>query len=160
MIPSLSSESGDFHIRSVTRKGISTYIKIKGKKDMTRKCSACYQFIIPDLFPLKGTKSAKGYSYLHQSCKVCHNRKMKELHYISKFAPTPPGKCECCNQKKGKLTHDHDHKTLTFRGFLCKTCNVGLGNLEDTLEGVLRAAVYLEKDKSKIIEVLNGIKNE
>ena len=34
----------------------------------------------------------------------------------------------------------------------------GIGSLGDNLEGVLQAAVYLEKDKSKIIETLNKIK--
>ena len=167
MTPSLLSESGDFHTRKTTRNGGSTsekreivYIKVIGKRDTPRKCTACNQFFTADLFPLNGTKNARGHSYLYQTCKTCKNKIHREITHIAKFAPPPPDRCECCNQEKGKLTYDHDHETLTFRGFLCKTCNIGLGNLGDNLEGVLRGALYLEKDESKIIETLNGIKNE
>jgi hypothetical protein len=41
---------------------------------------------------------------------------------------------------------------------VCRNCNTGIGVLGDTLEGVLQAAIYLEKDKSKIIKILDGIK--
>ena len=46
---------------------------------------------------------------------------------------------------KGKfaMQFDHDHTTDTFRGWLCKQCNVGIGQLGDDLEGVMRAVKYL-----------------
>ena len=53
--------------------------------------------------------------------------------------------CEICNAKDN-LCYDHDHKTMEFRGVLCKKCNKGLGNLGDTLEGVMRAVNYLSKE--------------
>ena len=158
MIPSLPSESGDFHLRKRTRK--TGYIKVKGKRDTLRKCSACNQFFTADSFAINGTKNASGHSYLYQMCRICHNRDLADRFKIRKAAPPPPARCECCNQKKDKLTYDHDHRTLTHRGFLCKTCNIGLGNLGDNLKGVLQGAVYLEKDINKIIEILNEIKNE
>jgi len=165
MIPSLPSESGNFHIRKTTRTGGSTsekreivYIKVKGKKDTPKNCNKCNQFLSPDSFPLNGSKNSSGYSYLYQMCKTCHNKNLKNRHKIQKTAPPRPDKCDCCNLKTDKLTYDHDHGTITFRGFLCKMCNVGLGNLGDTLEGVLQAAIYLENDKDKIIETLNKIK--
>ena len=34
---------------------------------------------------------------------------------------------------------DHDHETGRIRGVLCFQCNVGIGRLGDTLEGVMRA---------------------
>ena len=55
---------------------------------------------------------------------------------------------------------DHTHGTTNVRGWLCTNCNSGIGGLRDNLEGVLRAAIYLEKDKGKIIEIVNEIKNE
>ena len=52
---------------------------------------------------------------------------------------------------------DHTHGTTNVRGWLCANCNSGIGGLRDNLEGVLQAAVYLEKDKNKIIEKLNEL---
>ena len=157
----------DFHIRETTRTGGSAsekreiiYVKVKGKKDALRKCYKCEQFFTADSFTLNGTKNASGYSYLYQTCKTCYSKEIKDRREVRKAAPPPPARCECCNQKKDKLIYDHDHKTVTLRGFLCKKCNIGLGNFGDNLEGVLRGAFYLEKDINKIIETLNGVKNE
>ena len=52
--------------------------------------------------------------------------------------------CEICGTKDN-LCYDHDHNTMDFRGVLCKKCNKGLGNLGDTLEGVMKAVKYLTK---------------
>ena len=38
---------------------------------------------------------------------------------------------------------DHCHKTLKFRGVLCRTCNTGLGMFRDKSANLLRAAEYL-----------------
>ena len=40
---------------------------------------------------------------------------------------------------------DHDHKTEKIRGILCKTCNVGLGQLGDCVERIRDALGYLEQ---------------
>jgi hypothetical protein len=150
----------NFHTRKLSHNGITKYIKITGNKDIPRKCSECHQFLSPDSFHLNGTKNASGHSYLYQACKPCKNRLSKEVQYIAKNAPPRPDKCDCCNLKTDKLTIDHKHGTLIFRGFLCRTCNIGYGNFKDSLKGILRGAIYLEPDIKKIIETLNGIKNE
>ena len=71
--------------------------------------------------------------------------------------PTPtrpqPDECECCGKlaaalKKstfGNLCLDHDHKTGHFRGWLCDSCNLGLGMLGDDEDGVRRALTYLQR---------------
>lgn len=57
------------------------------------------------------------------------------------------GKCACCGCSspggKGLWNVDHDHATGRIRGVLCFQCNIGIGKLGDTLEGVLRAVRYL-----------------
>jgi hypothetical protein len=40
---------------------------------------------------------------------------------------------------------DHDHVTGLFRGWLCVKCNLGLGNLGDSVERLRNAIDYLEK---------------
>lgn len=58
---------------------------------------------------------------------------------------TAPVICECCGREQiGKsLAADHDHANGRFRGWLCSSCNLGLGKLGDTLDGVERARAYL-----------------
>jgi len=152
-----TGSTNPFHIRKLSHNGITKCLKITGKKDALRKCSSCYQFLSLDLFHLNGTKNASGHCYLTSRCKPCIKNRNYERGQVLKSAPPPPAKCECCSQKTDKMTHDHVRGTITLRGFLCKTCNTGMGNLGDNLKGLLQAAVYLEKDKSKIIKKLNDL---
>lgn len=57
--------------------------------------------------------------------------------------------CECCGtsrpNSKQTWCADHDHVSGLFRGFLCDSCNVGIGRLGDSIDGVLNALEYLSK---------------
>lgn len=66
-------------------------------------------------------------------------RKFREADNI-----TPPhiGVCPICMQTR-KLVYDHCHKTKQHRGWLCNTCNRGLGYFGDSAEGLMRAVYYL-----------------
>jgi hypothetical protein len=55
----------------------------------------------------------------------------------------PPKRCELCQQIR-KLRFDHDHRTGKFRGWICHTCNVGLGQLGDTVQGLQKGVAYLK----------------
>lgn len=60
------------------------------------------------------------------------------------------GRCAICGTSEpgttGVFAVDHDHNTGRIRGLLCRSCNVGIGNLRDEPE-LLRAALrYLEQD--------------
>lgn len=55
------------------------------------------------------------------------------------------GKCAVCGKKSHyALVVDHDHSTGKFRGLLCRSCNVAIGNLGDDADGLRRALRYLE----------------
>lgn len=73
---------------------------------------------------------------------------LKEQGGVCKICQSPPtGKT-----KKGLATRldvDHDHKTGVVRGLLCHPCNTALGLVQDRVE-VLRAAIlYLERDRGR-----------
>ena len=59
------------------------------------------------------------------------------------------GKCAICATSTpgttGVFAIDHDHKTGVVRGLLCRSCNVGIGNLGDDSERLLRAVEYLDQ---------------
>lgn len=55
-------------------------------------------------------------------------------------------KCACCGEiSEFKLLLDHDHETGVFRGWICRSCNSGIGNLGDDIPGLEQAIKYLEK---------------
>lgn len=60
--------------------------------------------------------------------------------------------CNICGTKEavaGKsLAYDHDHKTGSFRGFLCIHCNQGLGKFFDRIDLLEKAIKYLSKGES------------
>lgn len=57
--------------------------------------------------------------------------------------------CEICGSPPGKrdLHWDHDHVSGKHRGWLCFTCNVGLGAFKDNPDILRAAAVYIETRK-------------
>lgn len=66
------------------------------------------------------------------------------------------GVCACCGDeeksihRKGaaiNLHVDHCHDTGKVRGLLCTRCNIGIGFLMNDVEIMLKAAIYIEKNK-------------
>jgi hypothetical protein len=55
-------------------------------------------------------------------------------------------RCACCGAELTlKSPIDHDHETGRVRGILCHNCNLGIGRLGDSIEGLERALAYLRK---------------
>lgn len=42
---------------------------------------------------------------------------------------------------------DHDHKTGTVRGLLCRGCNSGLGHFQDSTDVMFKAISYLKEER-------------
>lgn len=66
----------------------------------------------------------------------------------AKVAPRPrPELCELCGGPSGKkaLNFDHCHAQGHFRGWLCTSCNLALGNAKDNPELLRRMADYVEQ---------------
>ena len=96
-------------------------------------------------------------------CRKCEAKKRKLTGLLRESAPPIPDCCDCCGVSFKSLESnikryntmppnylDHCHDTDVFRGWLCHRCNVGIGFLGDTLEGLNKAIAYLEKfERSK-----------
>ena len=75
---------------------------------------------------------------------------LRDSSLVKKHRPPEGTICECC--KKVRMTYgqsmksmcfDHDPVKGKFRGWICKRCNVGLGNAGDDDEGVMNFVRYL-----------------
>ena len=153
---------GKASIQRGTRKEMNFYfrgkVKIEGKEDYLLECKECHRTLPSIAFGTHTMRSNGAYSLLGM-CRECKTIVQTEAFKARKNAPPKPDLCNCCHKKKD-LQVDHLHGTTIFRGWVCRNCNTGMGSLGDNLEGVLRAAIYLEKDKSKIIETLHKVYDE
>ena len=72
----------------------------------------------------------------------------------------PEGTTHICGQlptKNNGLVFDHCHKTNTFRGYCCNSCNRSVGVLGDDVQSLLRAVNYLnKKEKLKLVQNEDG----
>lgn len=57
--------------------------------------------------------------------------------------------CEICGTEDRERYLDHDHVTGAIRGALCHYCNVGLGWLNDDLNTLTKAFLYLHKHENR-----------
>ena len=96
------------------------------------------------------------------NCKDCRHRLSKELREIKKNIiknhpkPKDGEPCDMCHKPvyskrkdvpKGvdgtwSWQCDHDHDTKEFRGWICKKCNTGFGDIGDTRESVRNLVNY------------------
>jgi hypothetical protein len=56
-------------------------------------------------------------------------------------------KCDICSTTVTTLHVDHSHETGKIRGYLCGSCNRGIGLLKDSPSVCRKAAEYLDKER-------------
>ena len=100
------------------------------------------------------------------TCKECRREQGKKAFRMHRYGisieefkemvQTRKGRCDiCCMQFDNALCVDHDHKVKnkgkrgSMRGLLCNRCNLAIGYLNDSIENICRAAVYLMAYKRK-----------
>ena len=122
----------------------------------TKVCSQCRKEKPATTEYFHRNMNDKGvYDRFKHICISCVSLNAKVVRELRKTAPPVPRNCECCNTDLTKVSTrdihlDHCRKTETFRGWLCKNCNIGMGMLGDDIEGVTNALLYLNKHKDKI----------
>jgi hypothetical protein len=122
---------------------------------LTKPCVWCYEEKPLSAFP----KHIRLKNEIDTRCRDCIKIHSKITTRLKKEAPPKPEVCDCCGKKPKRWYLDHDHKTHLFRGWICASCNNGIGSLGDNIEGVLKALKYLIKHEFKLdnVDVLQKI---
>lgn len=102
------------------------------------ECRRCKRNLPESSFRIRKDRT----NYRIKSCRVCEREENEELELVKKSAPPKSNFCDCCG-KSARLYLDHCHETLSFRGWICNSCNLGIGSLGDNIEGLQRALAYL-----------------
>ncbi len=79
---------------------------------------------------------------------------------IERLLSTHDGKCAICGLDSSvvdTLHVDHCHETKKFRGFICNSCNIGLGYFKNSIERLEAAAKYLERQKKMVMPQLHEL---
>ena len=132
-----------------------------GKPYPKKICNRC--FILKDDyvdFEINQTDK-KGRSTTRPSCRECRKdidgETMSAAERAKGEATRPKAyeifTCPICGKVSipfvtANLVKDHNHKTGKFRGWLCDSCNTGLGRFQDDIELMQKAIDYL-KQKEK-----------
>ena len=115
---------------------------------LTKVCRYCEKKLPLRLFQIRYKDyKPEGVQGRNHICNPCFKASQQKVRELKKSAPHQPldRKCECCGGTVGTFFFDHCHETEVFRGWLCRSCNVGLGFLGDNIKGVEKALTYLRK---------------
>ena len=98
----------------------------------------------------KQVTTGKGKQFYDSRCRPCASKRSISQKRIRRAAPPVSSNCECCGVDfatfNSKNIHmDHCDVTSKFRGWLCRNCNLGIGFLGDTTQGVTDALAYLRR---------------
>ena len=111
-------------------------------------CRDCGEILTQQNRTMKSV-SKKGKQYYLNRCKTCISESDSLLRSLKKQNPQPTDrKCACCG-RIDKLFCDHDHSTGSFRAWICRQCNSGIGLLGDSEAGLRQALAYLERARPK-----------
>lgn len=74
-----------------------------------------------------------------------------EIHQYEQMLIAQEYGCKICGKRhnpsipKGRLFVDHDHATEKVRGLLCVNCNTVLGHVDDRIDLLEKAIIYLKE---------------
>lgn len=109
-------------------------------KQTHKKCRCCHIERQIEEFPFFSTNKAGR----KNTCIYCarHLSNIRKKLKTQNPAP-PPGPCPICHQHTEVWILDHCHFTDTFRGYICNSCNLGIGRFNDDIDLLYSAINYL-----------------
>ncbi len=86
----------------------------------------------------------KNLEYYYRNQEMISEKRKKEYKENPYYTKRHTDNCAICGEHK-KMFYDHDHKTGKFRGWICCTCNFGIGHFKDSIEILEKAINYLKR---------------
>ena len=130
-----------------------------GDRFETKVCDRCFKLLKTSEY-FSGNRIKKDNVVTNRpSCKNC--RKIKDGKSVSKTERDAWDKkkptnyslftCPICTKTTiaglSKIVLDHNHHTGEVRGFLCESCNTGIGRFDDNPSQIERALIWLGQTK-------------
>lgn len=138
----------DFEIIDVKRTGDGFPKKI---------CNVCHKLKKTSEFA-KNQNAKNNRSVRRPSCKDCRIKmegvgvsRADQLKWLENKPVNEPFECPICNKRTiagvtSKVVLEHDHHTGKAGGWICDSCNTGLGRFKDDIELLKRAIEFLKKN--------------
>lgn len=154
----LPGQNQQFYVEKSDMVNVDIYSTGKGYD--SKICNVCFVLKPMDDFQVNQT-DAKGRKTRRPSCNICRqdidrrsipSRERKEAQRLRPEKGTL-WQCPIC-RKMGivgvnvKVVADHDHYAGRWRGFLCDSCNTGLGRLKNGENYLLNAIAYLKQHEN------------
>lgn len=119
-------------------------------------CNVC-QRILPTTFFQKNQNAKNNRTVRRPSCNDCREvidgvsvSASERARWMRKRPHLVPFKCPICEKitipdLTSKVVLDHDHNTGKVRGWICDSCNTGIGRFKDDVTLLKKAIHYLEE---------------
>ena len=126
-----------------------------GDQYPSKICNICHKLLDTTEFA-KNQNGKNNRSVRRPSCQECRkglegsDMPSSEKTKWSKLRPYKvPFECPICGKRTiagvtSTIVLDHNHKNGTFRGFICDSCNTGIGRFKDDTELLKKAIKHLE----------------
>lgn len=106
----------------------------------TKTCQLCKEAKPLIAFP----NQPRNKDNLDSRCRTCIRQHTSLRARLKRqFPAPPPGLCPICSRHTKEWVLDHCHTTDKFRGYICRSCNLGLGHFDDSPAMVKTALDYL-----------------
>lgn len=118
-------------------------------------CNVCHKLKKTKMFA-KNQNAKNNRSVRRPSCKTCRremegvNIKSKDkIKWLKSKPSREPFQCPICSKRTiagitSKIVLEHDHRTGKVRGWICDSCNTGLGRFKDNKKILLKAIKFIE----------------
>lgn len=130
-------------------------VKKTGDSFPKKICNICHKLLRTTKFA-KNQNAKDNRSVRRPSCQECRkhlegvNVTPTEKNKWQKNKPTnEPFECPICAKRTiagvtSKVVLDHNHRTGEVRGWVCDSCNTGIGRFKDDIELIKRAIRFVE----------------
>jgi RNase P subunit RPR2 len=142
------------------RKADFEYIDIKKTGDAYSQkiCNVCHRLLDVNKFA-KNQNAKNNRPVRRPSCRECRKKidgvnisTGEKKKWVKQKPEYEPFTCPICQKTTipgvtSRIVLDHNHNTGKIRGWICDSCNTGLGRFKDDISLLERAILYLQREE-------------